>query len=199
MVLDVRLAPPRKGGNETSIMAGSTLILCALCAASDAAAMTCASNTSAPVSLVSLSRSGSRNYSSWRGFDPHDDADLLLSTSRARCAHRPDFRRRPRYGLPSDRVVPAGATGARLECQPGGAADACVGQTPPAHRWCGGHPRSSRVPPGHDAPTRDGWAGALLDGVARGGHGSHPNAPPAPNAGGASCIGTSRTPGRKRS
>jgi hypothetical protein len=129
----------------------------------------------------------------------YDDADLALSTSRARCARRPDFRRRPSHGLPSDRVVPTGESGARLECESGGAAHACVGQAPPTRRWCGGRPSSSDVRADHDKPTRDGWTGALLDGVARLGYGSHPNAPPAPNAGGASCIGASRTAGRNRS
>ena len=63
-----------------------------------------------------------------------DDADLILSTSRARCARRPDFRRRPSHGLPSDRVVPARAFGARLECESGGAAHARVGQALPTCR-----------------------------------------------------------------
>ena len=128
-----------------------------------------------------------------------DEADLTLYTSRARCARRPDFRRGPSYGLPSDRVVPTGEIGARLECESGGAAHACVGQALSTRRWCGGHPRNSDVRAGHDEPTRDGWTGAPLDGVARFGYGSHPNAPPAPNAGGASCIGASRMAGRNRS
>ena len=96
-----------------------------------------------------------------------NESALDFPALRASGARRFDFRSRQSHGLPAGRIVPAGATGARLECQPGGAAHACVGQPPPTRRSCGGRPTSSDVRADRDAPTRDGWAGSPFDGVAR--------------------------------
>src|SRR5690349_252441 len=68
------------------------------------------------------------------GFSSNEPA-LAFSALRAPEARRLDDRSWPSDGLPARRVVSAGANGARLECQPGGAGHACIRQPPPAVRW----------------------------------------------------------------
>ena len=94
-------------------------------------------------------------FFSVRVFSTNDPA-LDASASRAPGARRLDLRSGPSHGLPSGRVVPAGAMGTRLECESGGAGHARIRQPPPALRWFGGRPTSSDVLACHDVPTRDG-------------------------------------------